>query len=140
MRRLLRIQFVRFLLVGTLNTGFSYGIYALCLWLGLHFVAANLVALLLGVVFSFGTQGRLVFHNADPRRFLQFTLFWAVIWGCNIGLIRLLMEMGLGAYAAGALALVPVTLLSYVGQKLFVFAPARRPRSGSDAHAAADTR
>jgi len=61
-------RFVRFLLVGTLNTAFSYLVYALLLLVGLHYAAANLGAVVLGIIFSFKTQGVLVFR--DPRNAL----------------------------------------------------------------------
>lgn len=57
--------FLRFLLVGLLNTGFSFSLYMLMVWLGMHFAAANLFATLTGIAFSFRTQGTLVF--GQPR-------------------------------------------------------------------------
>ena len=130
MRRLIGLQFVRFVLVGMLNTGFSYGVYAAFLYLGLPFALANLLALLLGIAFSFRTQGALVFGNRDPRLIVRFAACWLLIFGCNIGLIALLMRAGLDAYTAGALALLPVTLVSYFVQRLLVFG-APRPAAGA---------
>lgn len=121
MHRLLGFQFVRFVLVGLLNTGFSYAVYALFLYVGLPYVLANLMALLLGIVFSFRTQSTLVFRNRDPRLLMRFAACWLLIFGLNIGLITLLMRAGLDAYAAGALALLPMTLISYFVQRLLVF-------------------
>jgi len=116
-------------IVGCLNTGFSYGVYALLLWVGLAFVWANAGALLLGILFSFRTQGRLVFGNRDNRRIIRFALCWGLIWLLNISLIAGFIRLGMNAYAAGALALVPATGLSYLVQKFFVFAD--RPAFGS---------
>ena len=121
MRRLLNLQFVRFVLVGIMNTGFSYAVYAALLYLGLGFVVANLGAMLLGVLFSFRTQGRLVFGNRDERRIFRFAGCWAGIWVVNILLIAGFVKLDFNDYAAGALALVPVTLASYFIQKRIVF-------------------
>lgn len=121
MRRLLHAQSLRFVLVGGVNTGFSYGIYALLVWLGVGFVLANFSATVIGIVFSFRSQGRFVFGNTDPRRMGRFVLSWLVMWLFNIALIAMLARQGLNAYAAGAIALVPTVALSYLVQKWLVF-------------------
>ena len=56
-------QFVRFVLVGILNTAFGYGVYCLMLWIGLSYWWATLIANVLGVLFNFKTTGVLVFKS-----------------------------------------------------------------------------
>ena len=118
---LLRHQFLRYLIVGALNTGFSYSVYALLLWLGLVYFVANLIALLAGIVFAFQTQGRFVFGNASRGLFPKYVLLWILVYLCNIALIKLFLVGGFDAYVAGALALPPIVLLSYLLQKYLVF-------------------
>lgn len=120
-RGILNIQFVRFLLVGIVNTGFSYSVYALLLFLTWPYALANLGAALLGILFSFGTQGRLVFGNRDLRLIGRFAACWLVIYGFNVALIASFIHFGLDAYVAGALALAPVVLASFLVQKFLVF-------------------
>ena len=123
-------QIFRFVLVGVLNTGFSYLVYAALLYLGLNFAVANLGACALGILFSFRTQGVLVFHNPAPHLLLRYASFWLVIYMCNIGLIKLFVLAGLNAYVAGALALPPIVAMSFILQKYFVFRqPASDPSS-----------
>ena len=114
-------QIVRFLAVGVLNTGFSYGVYALFVWAGLSYVLANLLSLMAGILFSFHTQGRFVFGNADVRLFGKYVFVWLLIFLVNIGCIRAAMGFGANAYVAGALALLPTVALSYLLQKFVVF-------------------
>lgn len=116
-----RSQLMRFLVVGTVNTGFSYGIYAGLIFLGLNYALANLAALVLGLLFSFKTQGMLVFRNTDSRRLGRFVLGWAFIYLATITLIGSLMATGLDAYTSGALAVPFSTVLSYLTQQHFVF-------------------
>jgi putative flippase GtrA len=129
----LRMRWLRFVIVGSVNTSFSYGVYALLLWAGLPFILANLGSLVLGILFSFRTQGRLVFGSRDNRRFFHFVVCWGMIWVVNILLIAGLIQLGFDAYLAGLLALLPVTALSYLVQKLIVFAgtPGLAPRPPS---------
>lgn len=118
---MLEIQVLRFVVVGIGNTAFSYAIYAAFLFLGFGYAIANLMALLLSILFSFKTQGRFVFNNTDNRRFGRFVLTWTVIYLATITLIGQFIALGLNAYIAGALALPFSTLLSYLSQKYFVF-------------------
>lgn len=126
-------QILRFLVVGTVNTGFSYGVYAVLLYLGLDYTLANLTALVLGILFSFKTQGVLVFRNADNRLLGRFIFGWTAIYLANITVIGSIMSMGLNAYVAGALALPFSTLLAYVVQRCFVFRLSRQTRPVRDA-------
>lgn len=117
----LRLQFVRFVLVGIVNTGFSYLVYAIFLFLGFHYALANLISLILGMLFSFHTQGRFVFENTDIRLLGRFIVGWGMIYFVTIIIIGRFIAMGLDAYISGALALPFSTLMSYFVQKYFVF-------------------
>lgn len=128
MPNVLSFQFVRFLLVGALNTSFSYAIYALLLYFGLEYVAANFGALVLGILFSFRTQGHWVFRNRNGRLLFRFAAYWGLIFLLNILLITLLIRVGMNAYWAGAFALVPVTVISFFVQKILVFGSSRPAR------------
>jgi putative flippase GtrA len=119
---------IRFLLVGVLNTAFSYLIYAVLLFVGLGYQLANFLALLVGIVFSFKTQGALVFNNTARGLFFRFVICWLFIYLCNIGFIRQMLIFGLDAYAAGALSITPIAVLSYLLQKYLVFNTRRSTR------------
>lgn len=123
-------QIVRFVCVGIANTLFSYGIYAGLIYLGLGYASANLVALMLGILLSYKTQGTLVFRTSTNRRLLRFVMAWGVIYLLNVLLIARFIALGLNPYISGALALPFVTLLSYLSQKFFVFRPSSASSSG----------
>jgi len=116
-----RHQFLRFVLIGIGNTGFSYGAYAALLFVGYEYRVASLLALVLGIAFSFTTQGTLVFRNATRVTFVKFFVAWILLYLFNIALIALLMRASMSAYLAGAVATAPVTLLSYFVLKFAVF-------------------
>ena len=112
---------IRFILVGILNTSFSYLIYALMLFIGFGYQLANLITVAIGILFSFKTQGHLVFNNPDNRLLGRFVLSWVLIYVCVIVLIGRIIAIGFDAYSAGALALPFSVTLSYLAQKYFVF-------------------
>lgn len=118
---LLKIRSIRFLLIGGVNTAFSYCLYALFLFLGMNYAFSNLLALLVSILFSFRMQGKFVFGNTKKRLLGRFILVWIVIYFANIFLIRELIQWGLNAYISGALAIIPIAVLSYFFQKFFVF-------------------
>lgn len=114
-------RFIRFVLVGGVNTAFSYAIYSLFLLIGFNYTIANLLALVVGILFSFKTQSAFVFYNSANRLLGRFFICWSFIYLINIFFIREMLALGLNAYIAGALAIPPITVLSYVIQKFFVF-------------------
>lgn len=116
-------QLLRFVAVGVINTIFSYGIYSALLYLSIDFRLANLVALIIGILFSFKTQSSFVFFNRNNRLLGRFFIVWLGIYFINIGLIWYLMRLGLNPYSAGALAVPFSTGFSYLFQKRFVFLP-----------------
>lgn len=127
---ILKNQFLRFVLIGGLNTGFSYSVYAGFLFFGLDYALANLLALTLGILFSFRTQGTFVFKNRNRRLIGRFIVCWALIYVLNITFIREMMIMGFDAYIAGGLTLPIITVLSYFLQRFFVFRPNCNSASG----------
>lgn len=119
-----RQRWFRFLFIGGMNTLLVYFIYAFFIFLGLNYALANLISLIIGILISFKTQGTFVFNNPHNTLFLRYLLSWMLIYVVNIAFIAGLMTFGLDAYISGALAIPPITLLSYLMQKYIVF---RRP-------------
>jgi putative flippase GtrA len=122
LKKFLEIRIIRFIITGIINTSFSYGIYAFLLYSGLGYKTANLGSMLLGIVFSFKTQGKFVFKNTSNKRFFRFVIAWVFIYVFNIFIIGQFLKLGLNAYISGAIALIPVIIFSYITQRFFVFA------------------
>lgn len=125
-----RSRFLRYLTVGVVNTGFSYGMYALFLWCGLGYRLASLLALVLGIFWSYATQRVLVFRAAGRSTLLRYGLAWSFLYFLNIGIIGWLQSWSLDAYVAGALAALPVTVMSYFVLKIVVFSHAEPGTAG----------
>jgi putative flippase GtrA len=119
--RLVRPQFVRFLIVGAANTGFNIVVYWVMLWLGLAVPLASLASLVVGILINFATQSHFVFDNRNPWKLLPYFIVWGILYLFNLGVIRLLMHYGLDAYVAGFLSTPVTVLLSYFLQKAVVF-------------------
>ncbi|WP_342116722.1 GtrA family protein [Pseudoduganella sp. OTU4001] len=114
-------EIVRYLAVGVLNTLFGYGCFSVLLYLGLHYSVASLLATVLGVLFNFKSFGQLVFNSRDNSRFVRFVGVYLLAYLVNVAALALLTRMGLNAYAAGAVLLLPMAALTYILHKRFVF-------------------
>ena len=124
-------RLLRFLVVGGIGTAFSYGVYALLLFVGLNYPVANFAALVAGILFSFKMQGTFVFDNPDNRLIGRFVLCWVSIYIANVLFIRKMLTLGVDGYVAGAIAILPIAVLSYLTQRFFVFRSKQRATARS---------
>ena len=122
-----RHALVRYVVVGTANTGFSYAVYAGSLALGLRYPVASLMALVAGICVSFKTQGRFVFHNMRNALFGRFVLSWLLIYLSHVGVVALCARLGLDPFVGGAIAMPSNVVVGYLLQRHFVFGAASRP-------------
>ena len=114
--------FIRFVLIGLLNTAFGVGLYCFFVYLGMSYRSAVLLSTVLGVLFNFKTIGTFVFKNTSNRLIFRFILAYVIIYFINVGLIRLLLELtDINEYIAGIIATPIVAIASFVLQKHFVF-------------------
>jgi putative flippase GtrA len=103
----------RFIIVGVINTGFSYSIFAILLFLGFGIEIGSLIALSAGIIFSYLTQSNLVFRYTSIGAFLRFIVLWSVIYAINLIIIRAALMLGVSSYLAAAIATGPITIISY---------------------------
>ncbi len=114
-------RFLRFLLVGGLNTAFGYGIYALGLLLGAHYAVAATISTVLGVLFNFVTTGTLVFDRREGARLHRFVAVYVVTWAIGILMLKVASALGADLYFAGLVLLLPSAGLSFLLLRTFVF-------------------
>ena len=108
---------VRFALVGGLNTVFGYLVFAGLTALGWTDVWAVPGAMAAGVVFNFLSYGKLVFASLDARRLPRFIAAYLGLYLCNVSGLRALARVGLDAYAAQALLVVPLAVLAFLNDR-----------------------
>ena len=120
-------KFVRFLLVGALNTLFSYFLYGSLILIGLNYKYAVLLATILGVLFNFQTTGRLVFGSKNNKLMFRFVLVYVVTFLLNVEALRIVDAIDIGIeqktkmLIAGAILVFPLAVISFILMKLFVF-------------------
>lgn len=96
LKKLWDVKFIRFIIIGGVNTLFGYGMFTLFKLMGLNYILAILFATLLGVLFNFVTTGRIVFENRENGLILKFIAVYAVVYAVNVGLATLLKRFDPG--------------------------------------------
>ena len=113
-------QFVRFLCVGALNTGVGYLLFVAFTLAGAGPALALAEATVLGVAFNFQTYMRLVFR-AGHGRVAPFLAVYFVGFILNWAALKAMVHVGVRPFIAQAALALPLALLTYLGQRRFVF-------------------
>jgi putative flippase GtrA len=123
-KRILK-QFIRFNMVGALNTLITYLIYSGLVFAGLHYQAALALEYSFGIVFSYVLNKRFTFAirgSRDSRMFMRMLATYIPMLFLNaIALWLLVDRLGWNKYLGQAVALVVVAGLSFLAQRAFVF-------------------
>ncbi|MCC8964798.1 GtrA family protein [Bradyrhizobium sp. Pear76] len=115
------VNFVKFVLVGIVNTAFRYTLFALFyLLLGSHQPPITL-ATACGVEFNFRSTGRLVFRSRRLSALLPFVTGCAAIWLVNILLLDEWTALARSPPIGQPLTLPVLALLSYAINRYLVF-------------------
>ncbi|MFC1957448.1 GtrA family protein [Chloroflexota bacterium] len=115
------IQFLRFLVVGGINTVFGYSVFAIFILLKLPYPVAALLGHTCGVLFNFKTYGILVFRNKDKRLIFKFVGVYLFTYSLITGLLWVFNLYGVNNLIAGAIIALPVALVGFILNKRFVF-------------------
>jgi putative flippase GtrA len=114
-------QFVRFLIVGVLNTCVGYGFFVLFTLLKLGPTVALALSYVVGVLFNYMTTGKLVFGARGFGRLPLFVAVYGLTFLFNLWSLRFLLSMGFFQILAQAMLLPLTVILSFALNKIFVF-------------------
>jgi len=108
-------QFLRFLVVGGVNTGTTYLLYLLLLWLGASPLTAYNTSFVFGVFLSYVLNVKVTFQTKhSSRKLLSFPLVYVVQYAVGLLVLKVGLHFGLPAeFAAIPVVLInlPVTFL-----------------------------
>ncbi len=112
--------FIRFLVVGVLNTAFGYSLFVGFFFVGLPKSVALLLATVIGVIFNFSTIRSVVFQNKDNRLFLRFVLVYMISYLINLSLLESI-SLIIRPIFAQAMSVPPVVACTFFLMRAFVF-------------------
>jgi putative flippase GtrA len=127
------LQLAKFCTVGASGYVVNLTVYAVLLrLLGVHYLAAAVCSFLVAVTNNYtwnrlwtfrGQRGHVAYQG------LRFLVVSVVALGLNILFLRVLVAAGLDKIPAQALAIILVTPINFVGNKLWSFSPKTASRS-----------
>lgn len=118
-------QLAKFGAVGASGYVVNLAVYALLLkWAGLHYLEAALCSFLVAVANNYWWNRHWTFRGQRGHfayQGMRFAVVSAVALAANLAVLRVLVGFGLGKLVAQAIAIVAVTPLNFLGNKLWSF-------------------
>lgn len=124
MQKFFRFSFVKYLLVGVINTIFGFSIIFLLMFLGVMPEVANFLGYFCGFILSYFLNKRFTFEskNSHKRDFWRF--FIAMVGAYLVNFIALIVAhriFGIDKYAAQVIAGICYTISGYIFSRFFAF-------------------
>ena len=120
MDKFLSIQFIKYILVGILNTVFGYAVFALLLYTGLHYALVCILSTIIGVLFNYKTYGKLVF-NSKKNVLIKFVLTYVITTSLSILGLKIANSYNINLYFAGFILTCLMAIISFILLKNYVF-------------------
>lgn len=121
------LRFLKFLLVGALNTTVGYGLFAIFLIAGVDPAKALAIATVLGVLFNFKSFGKLVFGESGMCFLPRFIIFYLTQYLVNLGALRQILALGFTPLEAQLIILPPLSLVSFFAMRRLIFEASVEP-------------
>lgn len=119
------IQFIKFNIIGIINTGVTYLIYAFLVYIGFHYRLALGLEYCCGVVISFVLNKKFTFKNSEKsnlKMFLRMVITYVGVFIVNWGMLELnLKVLKMDEYIGQIVAQSIIAISSFFAQKIFVF-------------------
>jgi putative flippase GtrA len=117
-------QLAKFCAVGAVGYGVNLAVYASLLHAGLHYLLAATCSFFVAVASNYTLNRHWTFRDRRggvAAQGMRFFLVSLASLGANLIVLHLLITVGLGKLAGQAVAIVLVTPLNFVGNKLWSF-------------------
>lgn len=117
-------KFIKFGLVGVLNTVITIIVFNILRVFGINMVVANSIGYICGMVNSYFWNNRWVFksNSKDLKTVLKFIVVNLItMFINNLILILLVQNIGINEFIAQIIALVLITVINFIGNKLWTF-------------------
>ena len=116
-----KIQFFRYLFVGGFSAVVNLGLFSLLIYLGLHYLLAELIAFVVATIVNYVLSIIWIFQRSSRFK-LEFTLFTLVGVG-GLGINELVLwlcvsKLGIYKVVSEAIAIAVVTLWSFALRKI----------------------
>ena len=121
--KLFKIEFIRFLLIGIINTLLGLSVIFILIYFNINNYLANLIGYLVGLVFSFLLHKHYTFNNKTKtikKQIIIFIVVFLVSYSINFYILYISLEY-VSKYIAQIMALIAYTFVSYLLNKFITF-------------------
>lgn len=123
------LQFIKFCVVGLSNTLIGYLVYTICVYLGMHYLLANLLGFLVSVVNAFYWSNKYVFAKGiDEYRNLYWSFIKTILAYASTGIVLnsvllwlLIDQLYISEYLAPLLILMVTVPTNFIMNKYWSF-------------------
>lgn len=119
------IRFIKFGMVGVINTLVNWIIFFILNALGMYYILANIIAYILGTVNSYLWNTLWVFKykdKASTETTIKFIILNLIGLGLNIGILYVLVDLcNLNKFIGLVITTAIVMIINYIVNKLWVF-------------------
>lgn len=118
------IQLAKFCVVGGFGYIVNLVVYTILIHQGLHYLLAATCSFLVAVTNNYVLNRRWTFHDRRGHvgvQGFQFLVISAASLGANLLVLHVLITLGIGKLVGQAIAIVVVTPLNFLGNRLWSF-------------------
>ena len=122
---------IRYILVGGYNTVVSYALYTMFVFGGTSPQIALFLAFIVSSINGYLTQKFYVFNTRGNyvNEYIRCLMGWGISYALNAGLLALFLKGNMNPYVSQAVALILVTINSYLILKYIAFKPSKKEKS-----------
>jgi putative flippase GtrA len=117
-------QLAKFCVIGAVGYGINLAVYAALIHAGLHYLVAAVCSFGVAVTSNYTWNRHWTFRDQRGHLGVQGARFLAVsvvALGANLALLQLLITAGASKFVGQAIAIILVTPLNFIGNKLWSF-------------------
>ena len=125
------VQLAKFCVVGGIGYAINLAVYATLLHVGVHYAPAATCSFLVAVTSNYTWNRLWTFRDRRAGVAAQGMRFFVVALGsllANLAVLQVLIGLGAGKLVGQAIAIIVVTPLNFVGNRLWSFKHPRSPR------------
>ena len=117
------LRFIRFIIVGVVNTAAGYGFYVAYLYIGIPYIIAGTMSFVTGIFFNYFVTRRFVFDMPTRKHtFMYYIAYNIFLYFFSIAMLWFFVDIcKLTPYMAGLVSLPVNAVVCFVILKGFVF-------------------
>jgi len=119
--KLINNQFIKFCIVGVINTLFSYTMFALFITLRINYSISLLLATVCGILFNYRSTGKYVFNHRGNSLLFKFFILYLALYIINLINLKILNYFIQNFYISGVISVIFSAIISFFCNRKFIF-------------------